>query len=324
MTNISHSAKLLFVLALTLGFSACTKKDNAYTDDIKYAGAKMVSFNNYDGYQKLNLNLADTFINLEFEVKLSNTTATASSPITVNLIKDDAAVSEYSTLNGTSLTPPPIGSYKIDPAEVVIPRGARTARINVQINTSKFDLSKTTALGLAIASVRGDNATVHSDMNQTRLVAEFGTLNKYDGVYTVTGSFEDVGLGPVATSVLPNEVHLITTSATSVTVYRLINGAYTPGYLFSNGGAGTYYGNWGAIFTFDPATDNLISVTNYYGQGTNAQGRSGAIDPSGAAQGKNKFFPADNSIKAKYFMMQPNATTIRAKFDELYTYVGPR
>jgi len=245
----------------------------------------------------------------------------AKEDIHVKLVLNNQIITDYNTANGTNLVVLPTTSYNIPSLEVVIPKGQKMGNIVINFpNASTMDPTKLYALGFTVQGVTESGYTIAE--NYKNLLLTVAIKNKYDGVYTVTGVYKDIpNAGFTATYPHTNR-HLITSGPNSVTLYSFINGALTPGYLFSNAGAGTYYGNWAPIFTFDPATNKLISVTNYYGQGTNSSGRSGAIDPTGDAEGKNRFFPADHSIKAKYIMIQNGAN--RATFDETYTYTGPR
>ena len=89
----------------------------------------------------------------------------------------------------------------------------------------------------------------------------------------------------------------------------------------TGGSAGSYYGSFAPVFNFD-ADGNVTSVVNYYGQ-PSSNGRRAQLDPTGVnkmtfdAGGKPK------ELKVKYFMLQPG-TTVRCKFSETFTYLGPR
>lgn len=172
-----------FVLTTMLfGFLACKKEENATIADPGYSGPKMVGFNNYDGYQQASIPIKDSFISIEYEVKLSNTTSTANAPITVKLVKDNNPIFEYNDANGTTLSPVPVNAYRFDETQVTIPKGARTAKVRFQINPVKLS-GGTPAFGLSIFSVSGDGATVINEASQTHLVVEIIALNQWDGTY---------------------------------------------------------------------------------------------------------------------------------------------
>ena len=310
---------LIFSLLILIIFSSGCLKDTKYSEIDKTApivefpiGGPGVVENVYDGTD-ISKNRDTSFaINIASPQGLGH-------EVQVTVQVTPTIVTEYNTVSGSTYTPLPASNYSIENYTITIPKGYRIGRFKIKLLFPKFDLNQTYALGLQIVNAPG--LTISGNFN--KFLWSFNLRNKYDGVYTVNGSFLDV-LNPTAfTPALPTTVYLITTGTYSVSVNRAVNGAIIPAYTFFNAGASTYYGNFGAVFNFD-ANDNLSTVTNYYGQGVLTQGRSAAIDPTGGPEGKNKFFTANHSIKAKYFMLQPDISTIRAKFDETYTYVGPR
>ncbi len=207
--------KLIIVSVSALILFSCKKNVITGVDDVTYSGAKMVSFNNYEGYQKINLTLGNNFVPVEYEIKLANTTGTANGPITVKLIKDDNAVYEYNTINGTALSPVPITAYKFEQTEVVIAKGARTATVHFEINPSKLS-GGSSAFGISIFSVSGDGAVVHSDNSQTHLVVELSALNQYDGIYSLKGTALRAGDAALSGTIPTYEMPLVTVTATAV------------------------------------------------------------------------------------------------------------
>ena len=178
-----------FCLLLSVLFTGCKKEETILEKGINYTGPALVNFNNYGGYQKVDLELADKWIGFDYEVKLSNTTEPAKVPITVKIVKDDNPLGEYNTLHGTNFVPVPINAYRIANEEVVISKGARKATFRFEINPSKLNLANTYAFGFSILSVSGGNVAVNSNDEETRMLIEFGTLNEYDGVYNMYSSF---------------------------------------------------------------------------------------------------------------------------------------
>jgi hypothetical protein len=79
----------------------------------------------------------------------------------------------------------------------------------------------------------------------------------------------------------------------------------------------SYFGEYSPVFEFDLNTNEVIAVTNYYGDPSPTRSRSAEIDPSGLNQ-----VNADKSIDVKYVMKQGGST--RTFFDEHINYVGPR
>lgn len=135
-------------------------------------------------------------------------------------------------------------------------------------------------------------------------------INKYDGNYTMTGNLVDYAASTI-TGKYPLNVALVTQSVNSVVLLDLGSNAYR--HYILNNGSDSYYGDFAPVFTFD-ANNNVVSVTNYYGQPA-ANGRSGQLDPSGT----NKWDPATKTLKVKYWMNQPGDTH-RTLFDETFTW----
>lgn len=257
---------------------------------------------------------------LEKALNVSTTAQTLSTSIHIEADKPPTQdvhvtiVLNPTLVSAAGFTAIPAGTFNV-PLSITIPAGKMSADVVVTIpNTTTFNPSLTYAIGFTISSVDA-GYTIASNFKD--IVISFSIKNKYDGHYRVTGTFVDL-TNPTFTSVLPNEVDLVTSGPNSVTVYRNINGAPLPAYLFSAAGAGTYYGSFGVTFTFD-ANDNLVSVVNFFGQ-PSPNNRWAFIDPTGV----NKYDPAAKTIKAKYTLNQPTAATVRSRFDETYTYMRPR
>ena len=168
------------------------------------------------------------------------------------------------------------------------------------------------------------------------------TLNVYDGIYEVMGTFSDVS-NPAFTNIFPKYYSVIT-SGTNNYVYvedRNLNGGI-PGITFiNNNGATSYYGSFGLNITFNTTTNAISEIHNYYGDPINpatsggnpaagtgpptyaaSNGRRAALDPSGI----NTFDPVTRTIRVKYFMYHPAVVPSgpRVFFDETWTYIGPR
>lgn len=201
------------------------------------------------------------------------------------------------------------------PTSVVIKKGENFAKFTVQLKTAQFDFAKSYALPLNISSV--SSGTVSGNFG-TILVA-VGAKNKYDGIYTATGTMVD-GAVPANGGLYPATYYLNTITATK-------NAMFDPTYfgdyihLISPSGGISGYGSFSPVFTFDDA-GNITAVTNYYGQPA-GNGRSAQLDPTG----QNKYVgtpgTVGSKIVVKYFLLQPGAT-IRTTFDETLTFKGPR
>ena len=215
----------------------------------------------------------------------------------------------------------------LDTLEIIIPR------------SSVLDPNLTYGLGLELASA-SNGFQIASNMKE--ILIKITVKNKYDGKYTVTGTYRDVSTpGANFTARYPLQYQLVTTGPSSVNVCMLINGEITPGYLFTNNGAGSFYGSFGSQVTFNPTTGSITDMHNYYGDPANApsgignpalgtgapnyaasNGRRITLDPTGV----NACDDATRIIRVKYFMLQPSVVAVgpRAFFDETWTYIGPR
>lgn len=135
--------------------------------------------------------------------------------------------------------------------------------------------------------------------------------------YTVTGIMKDFS-NATYTGNYPHEIMLQKNNETQGTIIPKALGI--PGHMILIGGSQSYYSQFAIIITVDPATNNVTSVTNHYGQ-PSSNGRSATLDPSGA----NSWNPTTKEIKIKYWMDEPAVITPhRASFDETWTYLGPK
>jgi hypothetical protein len=225
--------------------------------------------------------------------------------IKVKLQKDDAAVT------AAGLTLLPANSYTLPTLEFEIPAGTKELTIPITINKANLDLSQSYGLGLKIAEV---SEGVISELAKS-IVVNVLVKNKYDGHYRVTGTMTDL-TSSALTGYYPMDADLETAGADAVLMFHHY---FSPGYghPILSGTSLSYYGGFVPVFIFD-ANNNVVAVVNGYGQGTN--NRWGALDPTGV----NKYDPATKTLRVSYTMNQPNATTVRTKFNETWTYLGPR
>jgi hypothetical protein len=156
------------------------------------------------------------------------------------------------------------------------------------------------------------------------IITTLSVKNKWDGVYTITGTYSDA-IVPAYTGYYPYEWELKTSGPAQCVVVdkKLLNG--TPGFLYSTGvgASSTFYVDVGLVVNFDPLTDKIVSVVNYYGQPA-SNTRSAELDATGA----NSYNSSTKLISIKYFMKQPSsvavAPNIRARFDEQWKYLKSR
>lgn len=203
----------------------------------------------------------------------------------------------------------PSDIFTLSTKSVVIKKGEKKATFNALFATERFDFDKSYVLPLKITStssgiVSGNFGTILLSVNPK---------NIYDGIYTLTGTFNDTQRSDF-TGAYPIEIHLVTQNAKSVAFYDDENlGNY--GHFFNTPDGGSYYGNFAPVFNFDDQ-NNVVSVVNFYGQ-PSSNGRSGRIDVTGV----NKYDPATKTLEVSYVMVQGGDRTF---FKEKMVYVGPR
>ena len=218
-------------------------------------------------------------------------------------------------------------------------------------NATLFNPSALYGLGFTIltADQSGKIST------QKSKVIEIGAKNKYDGIYACTGPMVDLTGSPFTqwndpaySDPFPRanggawELQLVTSGANTCANFdNTIWGC--SGHPMLNAGANSGFGSFGMVVDFNPATNAIADMHNYYGDPSyggatalgNPQAGSGAplysasntrrvvLDPSGvnAVQG-------NKDILVKYFMVQPSVVpappSIRVTFDEKWKYIGPR
>jgi hypothetical protein len=205
----------------------------------------------------------------------------------------------------------PAANYTI-PAEITIPRSTeRTVEFPITINKTGLDLSKKYALTFTISSV---SEGVISELGK-EITVQFIIKNKYDGVYTVTGSLVDAN--GVYTGIYPNaKVQLRTVSANAV---DYLDPTYSVGppfannaYIIKNISSGAPAWLYSPRFVFNTTTDKATSIIDNYDGSV-----YGIIDPSGPNQ-----FTVNGSTKT--FNIKYTTNGGRFTITETWTYTGPR
>src|ERR1700722_1815322 len=245
---------------------------------------------------------------------------TLSSPVTVTLAVDPAAVAAYNHANGldTGGNVPyvllPAADYSVPSYQVTIPAGQHLVFLNINVNTSLVDPSGQFILPIKIINGGGQQIS-----NYNELLLSVGAKNQYDGVYTVTGTLSDNTTATI-TGAYPETVYLETSSASS-------DGFYDPnigfGHAISTSSGPSYYASFAPVFTFSGST--ITSVTNYYGQFSGSHLRSAVL----AAGGVNKYTTGSpgqlgSVFQVTYIMDQGNPGVPRTTFVETFTYQGAR
>lgn len=273
----------------------------------------------------------------------ANSADQLNTPSKVTLTANPAAITAYNTKNSETFEVLPDAIYTLVTNSSIVKTstgyefnfsaGEFAKELAINLNGSLYDLSKKYALAFDITTASGATIT---KTEKKSIIVLISIKNKYDGVYSVEGTMSDVANTTLSHfsnfinssantfTKAPYKLQLRTISATKCAAYDAEffgdgNSAYqmpiTSGTTYSR------YGNFGIIIEFDPATDKIIAVTNYYGQPA-SNTRSAQLDASGINTWSN------GTMKIKYNMLQPSVVTtapfIRTTWDETWQYLGPR
>jgi len=333
--------------SLVVLFSAC-RKDPFSGTETKQSGKDFVYFTESNP----NNQFFDVFTDVKpvtvFTVrKDAASNAVNAKASTVTLTALPSYIDAYNTANGTSYTLLPTDIYTIATSTDNASSGGITAtgtgltlnfaggefvkNVIFKVDGSKVDLSKQYAVAYAITNTDG----LTKKKGQDTILATIAIKNRWDGTYAFTGTMTDIANAslthindylsslPAGTSTpAPMQYELRTISATQNVVYDNYLGAGIAVDI-TNAGSASRYGSVGIIVTFDPATNKVVSMVNYYGQPA-GNTRSLELNPDGV----NAYDPGTKSISIKYRMTQPSVIAdpphIRTNWDETWTYIGPR
>jgi len=342
--NMKSSVYTFLVLAL--GFTSCIKKE---VTPLKDEGATFVKILGGSSPATVKSNPIDfvatpqTIVVCDVRKDAANS-ADLAKTTTVTIKDDTAAVraanpaylhlpTAWYTLVGSGVTKTGGmgGNYTVN-----FSSGDFAKEISIRIpNAQLLDPSRLYGLGFTITGVTADSKVSF----EKSLVVEIGAKNPWDGVYLMSGTFTDVAF-PAFTYIGDQQYSLITVSATKCVVRNDDLNGGIPGYIFSNAGAGTYYGSFGWVISFDPSTNKVSELYNYYGDpalpataggnpaaGSGAplyassNGRRAVLDPSGV-----NAVQSNKDILIKHWMLQPSVvpTGARSFFNDRWKYLGPR
>lgn len=107
----------------------------------------------------------------------------SSQPITVKFKIDADALAAYNSANGTNYQLLPPANYNTS-LTATIPAGKREVNLNVVINGSLFDLTKSYALPLTIIDAGPGNVI---SANYKTIIYSFSVQSQYEGAYTMKG-----------------------------------------------------------------------------------------------------------------------------------------
>jgi hypothetical protein len=250
-------------------------------------------------------------------VKLANTTSPADHDIKIYLAKNDAIVTDYNSVHGTTYVPVSVQNNGIDfdlSQPIILRAGQREVSFPVRVNPARMGSGGTPALGLVIVNAEG--AVVSSLQN--KLVVAFVARNQYDGKYLLKGAFYHPVSSPNnATYQINVEMH--TTGPNSVKMYSPDFGGYYHPWVTGNPPAFTAFSGQEPNYTIDPAT-NVVTVQNT---------APGAVTFYTMAAGYIiRYVPATKTIYAKFGynyaaggVFDPAATR---QFTDTLIYLGPR
>ncbi|KIA94941.1 hypothetical protein OC25_08395 [Pedobacter kyungheensis] len=315
----------LLVLGLIVtGFSSCLKDDSIIGPDAPGATKNIIEFLNPDHIASGTTSTYPLYIK-NFDIKPTGSTVIEVAYSGVDVAPEDIAVkvdlapdaiTKYNSDNTKSYTPLPTTLYSLTSLNLVIPKGQRTASFTINVKPDQFDLNAAYALGFKISSA----STGIISGNFGTIVVALGAKNKYDGIYTLdqTAPMFDATSSTLV-GYYPIEQELRTTGASSVTEYDGRYAANNYAHPIKSGTSTSSYGNFSPIFNMDDA-GNVVSVTNYFGQGTNSSGRSARLNPSGV----NKFTVNGDTkvLQVSYIMVQNGVD--RTFFYEKWTYKAAR
>lgn len=125
----------------------------------------------------------------EFDVGLVNLLSAnpAATDIKITVELDPSLIEEYNQANDGNRFELPDGSFAFETLELVIPKGSRTAQMQLKfpdvMNT--LDLTKSYAIGLRIKSVEPAGIVIAENLR--RILVGVNIKNQYDGVYSMRG-----------------------------------------------------------------------------------------------------------------------------------------
>ena len=182
-------------------------------------------------------------------------------------------------------------------------------------NATLLDPSSLYGLGFTITTADA-NGIISSEKS---VVIEIGAKNQYDGRYSLDvfeSGWAAYGISDGTTNTYPGDMLLITTGAATNAVFNDYTGTFLlAGFAFPL--SATQFGATTPVFTFDPVSNKLLSVTN--STPDDGRGRFLFLDPAYTNSG---YDPATKSIFAAFYMTQVGRPNQYFRF--YMKYKGPR
>ena len=260
--------------------------------------------------------------------KDANSNSTLKTASIFVLTQSQAMIDSFNVHNGETFEALPDDFFKLtnpafeksgDGYKVNFASGDFSKEFSIELDGSKWtDLGKKYALAFEVSDPGG----YHLSSSKDSIIVFFSIKNKYDGNYEVEATAPMVDVTNASlTGYYPLNSNLHTVGPNSVVMYCITYLGGHQGHPIKNGTADSWYGNFAPVFNMDDA-GKVTSVTNFYGQVTNASGRSARLDPTGV----NKFTINDDgskTLEVKYIMVQAGGVD-RTFFTEKWTYKGAR
>jgi len=333
---------LLLGIALSVAFTSCREDEFVGDNDLGDGGKTIIKI--ADGPQKTLFLTAFTDtrkVQLFSVTKDANSNAAISTASTVQLVSAPQLITAYNTANaGANLELLPESIFTLGTPGIVknatgyavtFSGGEFNKDFAINIDGSKYDLSKKYAMAFTVGDI--SNGGVLTAGTQKQILVIVSIKNKWDGVYTVTGTMVDVtnsafGHYSAFLGATPYRLELRTVTATTCVIWdpKYFNGGgnYVP---FYTGTGVSSFGSFDPIIEFNPTTGKIVGITNFYGADVSANIRNARLDPTGV----NQFNDATKTMEIKYNLTQKANITpalpapfIRATFDEKWVYFGSR
>jgi Domain of unknown function (DUF1735) len=315
---------MLFCTGLSITLTSCLEDndfDKYTTQAVANRGSQPVisvgtTATGVSEFLALALEAKDKDTTLNMIPVVLNAADVASEDIQVTMEADTVFLKNYNKANGTNYTMPTTkpAFTLLDNGIVTIKKGESVGYLKIKLKTADY-LGGPYAFSYKIAKV--SNAGYIISGNHASSAIAVLAKNRFDGVYTLTGSMTDLA-NAALTGNYPTEVELRTGGTSQVVMWDKTGGLGLRHTILS-GGSLSFYGSFGVVINFN--NDNTVaSVVNSYGQPA-ANGRSAELDPSGV----NKWDPKTKTLKIKYWMNQPSVIPgHRTSFDETFTFKEAR
>ena len=228
-----------------------------------------------------------------------------------------ALLNAYNDSTGSKLVQPASNLYQLKSGlTVTIPKGEREAAVQL---TTKPNVLVGPQYGFAVRIKSVSDPNYRISGNYSNAVIVLGVRNRWDGEYNLrvkTVGWGAFGIADGYTGDYPEHIEMRTANATSNDFYNQYYGAgFVPGFTSTFDATG--FGGTSPQFTFDPATDKIVSIVNT--TPLDARQRVILLNP---AVTTSRFDPATKTIYAAYILKQSGRPDLLV-YDTL-TYVGPR